>query len=118
MTAEPTGIHDAGSPHGEHAEAHASTRTYWLVALVLAIITLLEVAVFYVPAIRPVIVPVLLVLSAAKFVLVVGFFMHLKYDRPVLTRIFLGGLVVATIIILAMMLLFGAVGPGTIWAGS
>ena len=104
--------------HGEHEEAHGSRKTYWLVALVLAIITLLEVAVFYVPAIRPIIVPVLLVLSAAKFVLVVAFFMHLKYDQPILTKIFMGGLVVATVIILALMLLFGAIGPGTIWAGS
>lgn len=101
----------------EHGGGHASRSTYWLVALILGIITLLEVAVFYVPAIRPVIVPLLLVLSAAKFVLVVAFFMHLKYDTPVLTRIFLVGFVVATVIILALMLLFGAIGSGTIWAG-
>lgn len=107
---------EATETHG-HGEAHASRSTYWLIALVLGILTLLEVAVFYVPAVRPVIVPVLLVLSAAKFVLVVGFFMHLRYDRPILTRIFAGGLVVATVIILALMLLFGAVGPGTIWTG-
>lgn len=114
MVAEPT-----EARHAEEApEAHGSRQTYWLVALILAIITLLEVAVFYVPAVRPIIVPVLLVLSAAKFVLVVAFFMHLKYDQPVLTRIFMGGLVVATVIILALMLLFGAVGPGTIWNGS
>lgn len=117
--AEPSETRRAGEAHGEHGEpgeAHASRATYWLVALILAIITLLEVAVFYVPAIRPVIVPILLVLSGAKFVLVVAFFMHLKYDRPVLTRVFAGGLVVATLIVLALLLLFGAVGPGTIWA--
>lgn len=110
--AEPSELHQAAEPHGERSEAHASRGTYWLVALILGIITLLEVAVFYVPAIRPVIVPTLLTLSAAKFVLVAMFFMHLKYDRPILTRVFLGGLVVATLIILAMMLLFGAIGPG------
>lgn len=100
--------------HAEHAaEAHGSRSTYWLVALVLAVITLLEVAVFYVPALRAIIVPILLVLSATKFALVVAFFMHLKYDRPVLTRIFAGGLAVAAGIVLAMMLLFGAIGPGT-----
>lgn len=102
------------NPHPEeHEEGHASPGTYWLIALILGIITLLEVAIFYVPAIRPVIVPTLLTLSAAKFVLVVMFFMHLKYDRPILTRVFLGGLVVATLIVLAMMLLFGAIGPGS-----
>lgn len=97
----------------ETTEAHASRQTYWLVALVLAVITLLEVAVFYVPALREIIVPVLLALSATKFALVVAFFMHLKYDQRVLTRIFAIGLAVATSIVLAMMLLFGAIGRGT-----
>lgn len=118
MVAESTEARHTEEAREAHAEAHGSRQTYWFVALILAILTLLEVAVFYVPAIRPIIVPMLLVLSAAKFVLVVAFFMHLKYDQPVLTRIFMGGLVVATVIILAMMLLFGAIGPGTIWNGS
>jgi cytochrome c oxidase subunit 4 len=100
-------------PHeAAHAEAHASKSTYWLIALVLGILTLLEVAVFYVPLLHSVIVPMLLVLSSAKFALVAMFFMHLKFDKPILTTVFAGGLVVATAIILAMMLLFGTIGPG------
>jgi hypothetical protein len=39
--------------------------------------------------------------------------MHLKFDEPILTTVFAGGIVVATVIILAMMLLFGAIGPGS-----
>lgn len=88
--------------------AHASRSTYWLVALILAIITLLEVAVFYIPFLRTAIAPILLVLSATKFALVAMFFMHLRYDRPILTAILSTGLVVAAAIILALMLLFGA----------
>jgi hypothetical protein len=57
---------------------------------------------------------VLLILSAAKFVLVAMFFMHLKYDTPVLTVVLSIGLLVATAIILAIMFLFGAIGRGTI----
>ena len=36
--------------HGEHHEAHAehSTRFYWLVGLILAIVTAVEVAIFLV----------------------------------------------------------------------
>ena len=102
--------HSTHKAHG--AQAHASKTTYWLIALILGIITMLEVAVFYVPLLHSVIVPMLLVLSAAKFVLVAMFFMHLKFDKPILTTVFAGGIVVATIIILAMMLLFGAIGPG------
>jgi cytochrome c oxidase subunit 4 len=67
-----------------------------------------------VPAIRGVIVPVLLALSAAKFALVAMFFMHLKYDSPVLTVVLSIGLVVATAIVLSLMFLFGAIGRGTI----
>lgn len=93
-------------------QAHASTGTYWLIALILAIITLIEVAVFYVPLLHSVIVPILLVLSVAKFVLVAMFFMHLKFDKPVLTTVFAVGLIVATSIVVVMMLLFGTIGPG------
>ena len=87
---------------------HAARTTYWLVALILAIITLLEVAVFYIPFLRPAVAPILLVLSATKFALVTMFFMHLRYDRPILTVILSTGLMVAAAIILALMLLFGA----------
>lgn len=96
----------------EPGQAHASTGTYWLIALILAIITLLEVAVFYVPLLHSVIVPLLLVLSVAKFALVAMFFMHLKFDKPVLTTVFAVGLIVATSIVVVMMLLFGTIGPG------
>ena len=107
MSAEP---HAAPGP-AEHA--HASRGTYWMVALILGIVTLLEVAVFYVPLLHAVIVPVLLVLSAFKFALVAAFFMHLKYDRPVLTMVFAGGLAVAIFIILALYFLFHVVGRTT-----
>jgi cytochrome c oxidase subunit 4 len=101
----------------EHAaphvpKSHASKSTYWLIAVILGILTMLEVAVFYVPLLHSVIVPILLVLSAAKFALVAMFFMHLKFDKPILTTLFTGGIIVATGIILAMMLLFGAIGSG------
>lgn len=95
-------------PHtAAHASGHASRVTYWTIALILGIVTVLEVAIFYVPALRAVVVPALLTLSAIKFTLVVLFFMHLKYDRPILAVLFAGGLVVAVVIIVALMALFG-----------
>jgi caa(3)-type oxidase subunit IV len=100
------------SPETANGQAHASRSTYWLIALILGILTMLEVAVFYVPLLHSVIVPILLVLSTAKFALVAMFFMHLKFDKPILTTLFAGGIVVAASIILAMMLLFGTIGPG------
>ena len=100
-------------PHdAAHAGGHASRSTYLTIALILGIVTVLEVAIFYVPVLHNVIVPVLLTLSAIKFTLVVMFFMHLKYDRPILTVLFAGGLVVAAVIIISLMALFGQFGGG------
>lgn len=95
-----------------HSEPHPSNRTYVFVALVLAVITGVEVMVFYLEALRPIIVPVLLVLSTSKFILVASFFMHLKYDNRVLRGLFAGPLFVAVAIILAMMALYGVFTAG------
>jgi cytochrome c oxidase subunit 4 len=86
--------------------AHASVRFYWMIGIVLAIITAVEVAVFYIPALEAVLVPVLLVLSAAKFALVVMFFMHLRFDSPVLTGVFLAGLVLAVFLVVSLIVLY------------
>ena len=95
-----------------HSEPHTSNGTYLLVALVLAVITAVEVMVFYLEALRPIIVPTLVVLSASKFILVASFFMHLKYDGRVLRGLFAGPLFVAVAIILAMMALYGVFTAG------
>ena len=94
--------------HTAHAaEAHPSNRTYVLIAVVLAVLTAMEVAVFYIEALRPLLVPILMVLMVAKFWLVVGFFMHLKYDSKVLSGVFGWGLLVAFLIMLALLALYG-----------
>ncbi len=93
--------------HHEH-RGHASTATYLTVAGVLTIITLVEVGVFYVPAFQPVLVPVLLSLSAAKFALVVMFYMHLKFDHRLFTLIFSLPLLLALGVAVALLFLFGA----------
>jgi len=98
--------HDAGHGHG-HEEPHASNRTYVLIAAVLAVITAVEVMVFYIEALKPLLVPILLTLSAAKFFLVVSFFMHLKYDSRMLRGVFVGALAVAAAIIVSMMAIYG-----------
>jgi cytochrome c oxidase subunit 4 len=50
--------------------------------------------------------PFLLLLSAAKFVIVVMFFMHLRFDSRILTGLFVVGLVLATFVISALFLLY------------
>ena len=105
--------HHATAPHGGHAAAHegghATVRTYVNVAVVLAVITAIEVATLYVPGIPNwILITSLLLMSALKFVLVVGFFMHLRYDHAILKSLFVGPLIIAICIILALMALFSA----------
>jgi cytochrome c oxidase subunit 4 len=99
-------------PHAAAAtdhEEHVSYRTYINVAVALAIITAIEVASLYVPGIpKTLLVTSLLAMSAIKFFLVVGFFMHLRYDAAVMRALFVGPLLIAILIILALMALFGA----------
>lgn len=90
--------------HGDHA-AHASVKFYWMIGGILAALTALEVAAYYME-LGAIEVPLLLVLSAAKFVLVVGFFMHLKFDSKVFTGVFVAGLVLAVFMVSALIVLY------------
>ena len=90
------------SRHG----AHPTADVYLRVAAVLVVLTVLEVGVFYVPAFHPVLVPTLLVLSAAKFSLVVMFYMHLKADSAFFTFLFGAPLLLAAVVLVALLLLF------------
>lgn len=90
-----------------HAE-HASIATYVKVAAILTVVTALEFSVIYIRALTPILVPLLLVLSAGKFTLVVLFFMHLRYDSRALSILFAGPLLLASSIAIALMTLTGA----------
>ena len=77
-------------------------------ALVLTVITALEVGVIYIRFLTPIIVPLLLAMSLAKFVLVVLFFMHLRYDPRPLAALLVGPLTIALALAVALMTLTGA----------
>ncbi len=102
------GLH-RGLPHPMTEHSHPTSGVYLRVAAVLVILTVLEVGVFYVPAFHPVLVPVLVVLSTAKFTLVVMFYMHLKADSRVFTFLFGAPLLLAAVVMVALLfLLLGA----------
>ena len=93
--------------HAAHAEGgHVTWKFYTVIGLVLAIITAVEVAVFYIEALHSVLIPILIVLSIAKFILVVQFFMHLKFDHAIFGRVFWAPLFLAVLVVLGMILLF------------
>ncbi len=84
----------------EHAAgaAHASIRTYLVVAVILTAVTAVEVGTYFTPWFRArfwVLFWALVLLSVFKFVLVVGFYMHLRYDAIVYRRVFVFPLAIA-----------------------
>ena len=85
---------------------HPSPLTYFKVAMILPAITTVEVAVFYVTWLGHGIIPVLAILSIAKFAMVAMFFMHLKYDAPLFSALFLGGLALAGAVMFSLLGLF------------
>ena len=102
------------APAGEHS--HPTPGLYFKVGLILFVLTALEVAAFEAghgglgagirPIIEPIVVELLLVLSAAKFALVAMFYMHLKQDSKILSGLFIFPLLIAAFVIVALMVLF------------
>jgi heme/copper-type cytochrome/quinol oxidase subunit 4 len=92
------------------AHSGAGARTYLVVAAFLLAITVMEVSVFYVPALARILVPILLILSSLKFALVAMFYMHLKFDHAWFSYVFIGPLIVAIGLAVALLWLFGHVG--------
>ena len=85
---------------------HPGERTYVTVAVILAVVTAIEVAIYYIDFFEDVLVPMLLVLSAGKFAAVVGYFMHLKFDDRRFRWIFIFGLSVAAACYIGMAAVF------------
>ena len=96
--------------HHEEVAEHPGERTYIKVAVVLAIITIAEVAIYYIDSLDRVLVEMLLVMSAIKFVTVVSFFMHLKFDDRRLAWTFALAMIVALSIVVAFEVLFNVHG--------
>ena len=95
--------------HGHHAaHVHPTAKKYLGIAIILTIITMIEVAVFYIPSMHPFLPPILLTLSALKFALVAMFYMHLKFDHRLYSWVFVVPMCFAAAIIIALLALFSA----------
>lgn len=106
--------------HVEHADQpHASAGKYVQIAVILFVLTALEVLLYEVcfgelshsmqglsTRLGPWFVELLLFLSALKFWFVAMFYMHLKFDFKILSWLFGFSLVIATVVILALVALF------------
>jgi cytochrome c oxidase subunit 4 len=99
--------HAAAPAHRQGA--HPGPAEYVKIGLTLAVITAVEVAIYYIDALSDVLIPILMVLSALKFSLVVMWFMHLKFDNRMFSTFFVGGLMlVAALFVVVLATLGGA----------
>ena len=91
--------------HGHGEAEHAGPKTYVLIALILGVLTAAEVAVYEIDAFDSVRIPVLMVLTASKFALVVMYFMHLKFDSRIFSGVFVAPLFLGIAMIAALIVL-------------
>ncbi len=97
--------------HNQHA--HPTVWFYVKVGIALIVLTGLEVL-GYLGEVNGtlgsgVAATVILVLSAAKFLLVVALYMHLKYDHKLFTGVFVFPAILGVLVIGAMILFFGPI---------
>jgi len=91
-----------------HADAHQhgmSDAGYVKIAIILAAITALEVSTYYVDF-GPLFMPALLTMMVVKFVMVVSYFMHLKFDSKIFSFLFYVGLGLALFVYITALATF------------
>ena len=91
----------------DEGQEHLTQSAYVKIAIILAIITTIEVAIYYVDWFHrtKTLVPLLIIFSLIKFVTVISYFMHLKVDDRRYRYIFICGLLVAFAIVSALVVL-------------
>ena len=96
--------------HPAEAVPHEPSKFHYFIALamILAVITGIEVVLVYLPITKWVVVSTLCVLSAFKFLCVIFIFMHLRWDKLFCTILFFIGLILASGTMWALLHLFGA----------
>lgn len=91
-----------------HEEHHPGPRQYVIIGVILIAITGIEVGLFYVEANAALIVWLLISSSLAKFLTVVGFFMHLKFDDRRFALLFFFPMVIMVSLAVALMAMFSS----------
>jgi cytochrome c oxidase subunit 4 len=77
---------------------HPGPGEYVMIGAILAVLTAVEVMLYYVNASRAITIPALLALTFLKFGLVVLWFMHLRFDHKIFRRIFAAGIAIAVVV--------------------
>ncbi len=103
VAGQPVDPHRATDGHDQVHDVPDST--YIKIAIALMILTAAEVAVSYMD-IGAFMVPSLLIMMAIKFMTVILYFMHLKYDNPLFRRLFYTGVLLALFVYVVALLTF------------
>ena len=90
----------------EGGHDHPTDARYIRVAIVLGVVTTLEVATYFVDIPGVVVIPVLLAMMVFKFFYVAAWFMHLRFDSPMFTKFFVAGLALATLVYGVLLTVF------------
>ena len=84
---------------------HPTPKKYVQIAIVLGILTAIEIALYYTEDIVGVFTdPILIVLAVGKFIIVVGWFMHLRFENKMVNRFFTGGMILALVLFAIVMI--------------
>jgi cytochrome c oxidase subunit 4 len=98
--------------HADHVHAHPTTKNYVVIAAILAVVTGLEVSTYFwedLVGSKPstlALVVVLFPMMIFKFVMVIAYFMHLKYDNKLFRRVFVFGMALAIAVFMAVFAAF------------
>ena len=89
----------------EPHKPHPTPKQYVQIAIVLGVLTAIEVALYYTEDIVGVFTdPLLMILAIGKFVIVVGWFMHLRFENKLVNRFFVWGMILALFLFAIVML--------------
>jgi len=96
----------AAHSHGHDEKAHGTVTLYMIFAVILCVITYFEWWIFKhrasIGISQRLMVITLLTLSLVKFVMVCGWYMHLRYDHKSLAKLLIGGMFLASGTFLAL----------------
>ncbi|MDA1258017.1 MAG: cytochrome C oxidase subunit IV family protein [Chloroflexi bacterium] len=95
-----------------YGDRPATPYFYTIIGVWLAALTGLEVWLFTLDdSFGATFVPVMLLLAIAKFITVVAFYMHLRFDKNLLTLVFAAGFIIAIAVFMIMLTVEGQVAP-------
>lgn len=93
------------------ADAHSQEGKFHIfvqLAMILAVITGMELLIIYVPTMKWLVISLLMFMSAVKFLAVIFIFMHLRWDKAFCTILFFIGLILGSGTLAALLAIHGA----------